>query len=1351
MKKIYLLVVFCCLSIFSFAQIPVAYWSIENAAHTAAAYTVTDQVSTGAGSAITATGIPLANTNGAGNSALHSGAAAGQALYANGNMSNVVADPTTGATTYWQCKAATTGLSTITLTFDKNESGAANPRYGVLYSTNGTTWTFVASVTTLNGNTMPSTTGWSTAIVALPAACNNVATLYIRIYGYNRVGGATFAVDNITLLAATTVAGAVFTTANEADIYTMVRSGGAAGQYSRNNFTATGAATNVTINNTAATSGVSMNAANTFNVTAGATVTMGNTGLISGAGSFSLAAGCTLAIANTAGITAAVATATGAIRTTTARTFNGGANYIYNAAAFQFTGTGLPAAMLSGGSVTINNGSGVLVSQNTSFASGASLNLENGAIFNTATDLIMSSGSNVNRDNGTLTTALTTYSGINLTYENLGNNSSVTTANEFPATFNGNVVINKTGKTITLNGAKTLPVLATFGNITLTAGTLASANFNISLSGNWTNNDAAAAFTAGTGTVTMNGTAAQTLGGTSPTTFNNLILNNAAGATLGSNENVNGTLTLTAGRMTIGANNLVLGAASPAVAGALSAANMIVATGTGMVEKLMTANGSYLYPVGDATGPNYSPITLNVTATTYAAGAYTGVNVTKAKHPNNANQTNYLNRYWSIATSGLTAPSYAVTAATYVPGDVVGTEANISTGQYTGALPWVKFGATNAVTHTLSSTAVTNVTSAFTGISTAGPTITSSANTSVCAGNSTSLAAVTSTGDPTLTYSWAPAASLSSATGTPVTATPTITTTYTVTITDGNGFTSTASTTVTVVALPSAILGANNVCIFSSTTLSDLTAGGLWASSFPGIASVDPSLGVVTGNAAGITTISYTEISTGCSATAPFTVNALPAIAPIGGTTNECVGLTATLTETTGGGVWSSASTSIATIDVTGLVTGNTVGITTMSYTVTDGFGCVNSVTTPDTVNAFPVVDVITGPSSVCVNSSITLADDSLTGVWASSDITIATIVSGTGVMTGVAAGNVTITYTVTNIYGCATPVTVAETVNPLPNVAAITGPSVNPCAGTTLQLSDATAAGTWSSSNTGVATISATGLVTNVAFGTDNISYTVSSALGCLNSAVYAISVGNPMPASAVVPYDTSVTLCHGLPINFVVNTVGTGLTYQWYYNASPIIGATNGSYIASVAGQYIVQLNNGTCVMEMPFTDVINPPMPVIGYNSTGPSLFTGSFYTYQWFRNDSAITAISTGSSSAVLPVTIAGFYTVVVSDHNGCFDTSASFQFPIPDTSTTAITNISNSSNISVYPNPGTSMIHIAAPVSVNISIMSTDGRIVLKQQNATDVNVTNLASGMYMIMIYDENNRLLKNQKFTKVE
>ena len=1348
MKKIFLLFIYCAFSIAVYAQIPVAYWSIENAAHTVSTYTVTDQISTGAGSTITATGLGAIATNtGAGNSPLYGGAAAGLALYANGNMSAVAGDPTTAATTYWQMNLTTTGLSTITLNFDEIAS-AANPKYGVLYSTNGATWNFVASSTTLNGNTLPLTAAtWGTASIALPAACDNQATLYIRIYGYARTAANTFKVDNITFLAASTLAGATFTTANEADIYTMVRSGGAPGQYSRNTFNVTGAATNVTINNTAATSGVSVAAANTFSVSAGATVTFGNTGLINGAGTFNINSGCTLVTANVGGI--AAAGATGSVQSTT-RTFNGAANYTYNAAAAQVTGTGLPAAMLAGGSVTTNNAAGVTLSQTTSFASGASLNLENGAFTNTAANLVMSSGSNVNRDNGTMAVTPTTYSGINLAYTNLGNNAAaVTTGNEFPAAFNGSVTVNKTGATITLQNAKTLPVLATFGNVTLTAGTLASGNFNLTLSGNWTNNATATAFTPGTATVTLNGTAVQNLGGTFSTNYNNFTLNNTSGVILGNSINVNGTLTLTSGRLSIGTNNIVLGIASPAVAGALSSANMIVATNTGQVRKLLNANGSYTYPIGDASGPNYTPITVNFSAGTYGGGAYTGANVKVIKHPNNANLTDYLNRYWSIATSGITTPTYTA-AATYVPADVVGTEANISAGEYPAALPWIKFGVTNTVTHILTSGAISLAACDISGISTAGPSVSTSPGVSICSGSSTSLSAVTPVGDPTLTYSWAPAASLSAATGTPVTATPTITTTYTLTITDGNGFTNTATTTVTVTPSPTAILGASYVCLNGTTTLSDLTGSGFWTSTNPGIASIDPVTGLITGVVAGTSVISYTIPATGCAATSSFTVNPLPVVAPIGGVTHQCIGLTSTLTETTLGGVWSSASAATASITGTGIVTGNALGSTTITYTYTDGFGCINASTSPDTVVAFPVVDVITGPSDVCVNSSVILSDDTLTGIWSSSDVTIA-VIDAIGKMSGVAAGSITISYTVTNSFGCATSVTAAETVNPLPVVAAITG-ATNECAGTTMQLSDGTAGGTWSSGNTSIATVgSITGIVTGVAFGSDNISYTVSSAFGCLNSAVYPVTIGNAMPGSAILPADTSLTLCHGLPENLVLNTTSTsGITYQWYMNGSPIPGANSTSYVVTVPGQYILQLNNGTCVLNMPYTDVIAPPNPIIGYNSTGPSLFTGSFATYQWFLNGVAITTISSGSSSAVYPVTLNGSYTVVVSDANGCFDTSAAFVYPT-DTLTTGINTISGTSEINIFPNPASSTIHIDAPMSVNVSVMSADGKIIMEQKKATDINVAPLPDGMYIIRIYDEKNMLLKNQKFTKIE
>src|ERR1043165_1323505 len=52
------------------------------------------------------------------------------------------------------------------------------------------------------------------------------------------------------------------------------------------------------------------------------------------------------------------------------------------------------------------------------------------------------------------------------------------------------------------------------------------------------------------------------------------------------------------------------------------------------------------------------------------------------------------------------------------------------------------------------------------------------------------------------------------------------------------------------------ITGANEVCAGSYTTLSDTTAGGVWTSSDPSIATIG-STGILTGVSAGTTVISY--------------------------------------------------------------------------------------------------------------------------------------------------------------------------------------------------------------------------------------------------------------------------------------------------------------------------------------------------------------------------------------------------------------------------------------------------------------------------------------------------------------
>ncbi|ERJ60163.1 T9SS C-terminal target domain-containing protein, partial [Sphingobacterium paucimobilis] len=100
---------------------------------------------------------------------------------------------------------------------------------------------------------------------------------------------------------------------------------------------------------------------------------------------------------------------------------------------------------------------------------------------------------------------------------------------------------------------------------------------------------------------------------------------------------------------------------------------------------------------------------------------------------------------------------------------------------------------------------------------------------------------------------------------------------------------------------------------------------------------------------------------------------------------------------------------------------------------VTNGSGCSTVVTKDVTVNALPVVSAITGSNSVCIGSTVALSSTPTGGVWSSSNTSVATV-STSGVVTGVSAGTVTISYSVTNGSGCSTVVTKDVTVIPLPS-----------------------------------------------------------------------------------------------------------------------------------------------------------------------------------------------------------------------------------------------------------------------------------------------------------------------------
>ncbi len=472
------------------------------------------------------------------------------------------------------------------------------------------------------------------------------------------------------------------------------------------------------------------------------------------------------------------------------------------------------------------------------------------------------------------------------------------------------------------------------------------------------------------------------------------------------------------------------------------------------------------------------------------------------------------------------------------------------------------------------------------------PTITPSGSTTFCIGGSVTLTSSAGT-----SYLWSTGAITQSIN---VTASGS----YTVQVTNANGCQSvpSAATVVTVNALPSqptiTPTGSTTFCIGGSVTLtSSAGTSYLWSTG-----AITQSINVTT---SGSYTVQVTNAN-GCqsvpSAATVVTVNPLPSTPTItaGGPTTFCAGGSVTLTSTAGAYyLWSTGATT-QSINVT----------TSGSYTVqvTNSNGCQSALSVPTvvTVNPLPLIDAISGLSSVCVGASIQLTNTTGGGTWSSLSPTRASV-NSSGLVTGISAGSSEIRYTVTNGNSCTDYVFLTVTVNALPTIAAITGtPTV--CAGSTTQLSDATAGGDWSSASPSIATISSTGLVSGVSAGSSVISYTVTNVNGCTSFVTQTVTV-NALPVKPSLGTITQPT-CALATGSVVLGSLPAG---TWTINPGAISGSGTPTTISGLAaGTYNFTVTNSSgCTSTASDNVLINtqPPTPVVPNQTT--SIMSGGTF--------------------------------------------------------------------------------------------------------------------------------------------
>jgi trimeric autotransporter adhesin len=348
---------------------------------------------------------------------------------------------------------------------------------------------------------------------------------------------------------------------------------------------------------------------------------------------------------------------------------------------------------------------------------------------------------------------------------------------------------------------------------------------------------------------------------------------------------------------------------------------------------------------------------------------------------------------------------------------------------------------------------------------------------------------------------------------------------------------------------------------YSDSTTADLTAVATWSSSAPTVAAVSntaPSNGVVTGRTAGSATITATvgsiQGSTGVtvdgSVLASLAISPSSASLPAG--TQKAFRATATysdgtMIDATTQVSWSTDAPAIAAVSnatgSAGVVTAVSSGSTTLramlsgvvasaSIQVTNASLTSITVTPPSLSLSLGTTQPMTATGDYSDGSSVDLTS---TAVWTSSNASIAAVSNAAksrGLLTATGAGTATITATVGMISGTSMVTVMA----PAPQSITLTPANPNAGLGGLVTFTataiypnnvsqNVTNLATWSSSNSTIATVSATGVASALAAGTAIISATYQGATGSTNLTVGSatldhISVTPSSPQLAVGVY---------------------------------------------------------------------------------------------------------------------------------------------------------------------------------------------------------------------------------------
>lgn len=516
--------------------------------------------------------------------------------------------------------------------------------------------------------------------------------------------------------------------------------------------------------------------------------------------------------------------------------------------------------------------------------------------------------------------------------------------------------------------------------------------------------------------------------------------------------------------------------------------------------------------------------------------------------------------------------------------------------------------------------------------------------------------------------------------------------TVTVVYTDTNGCQ--GNKIITISALPqitTAITGASySICVGQDLDLDGPSAAPTpWTTSDPSKATINTTTGIVTGNAPGTVTITFTD-SYSCDATQVITVIALPVIQY---TSNFSVCASSTLslrclTTPATGNPWSVVNgTGTATITSGGFLTGNTAGTVDVFYTALSG--CKGKQTI--IINALPVITTTSNVFAMCVGNTLDL-DCTATGstavaAWSVAAAATNATISTTGLFSGLVVGNYVVTFT--DVNGCTDTKTISVTSGTLaPTVQTNVIPycfnelNVAPLAtlvtGTSLL---------WYADATSTTVIAPPTVDTSIA---GPKSYFVTQTNGCISPrAEVKINVKTLVNPPIV---NTPFGACQGITVTSPLTATGTALKWYDSLTSTTVITAPIPNTATEGTTSYYVTQMVSNCESVRAKIDVIitlKPTAPLvsalsycIGTTDIPPPL-TATGQNLKWYTALTAGTQYATAPLPSTATVGPTDYY--VSQSINGCES----------DRSRLTVTIVAAPSLVIVPP------VAVCEPITVNI--------------------------------------------------